>query len=42
MSCGSTDIFKNAPFSCTYTHHEVTDSTTDEIAKIQKLETKKC
>ena len=24
MSCGSKDIFKNAPFSCSNTHQDVT------------------
>ena len=35
-SCGSIDIFKNAPWLCTNTHHDVTDLINHEIVKNTK------
>ena len=38
MNCGSKDIFKNAPISCTNTNHDVTDLVNHGMVKIQKLD----
>ena len=36
ISCGSKDIFKNAPVSCTNTHHEVRDLVNHRMIKNTK------
>ena len=38
MTCGSKDIFRMHPISCTNTHHDITDLLNRRMAKTKKLE----